>query len=118
VTSGSFFVAPTYKDPYSQQWNVEIQRGEFTPNLMFSAAYVGSKNGRLDFEGNANAANQASPNNTGAETDTACNNAYIASIDSHRLMPWATSGIPYARSIGYSNYNALEAKVQRRFAMV
>jgi len=114
-TSGSFFVAPTYKDPYSQQWNVEVQR-EFTPNLMFSAAYVGSKNGRLDFEGNANAANQASPNNTCAKTDTACNSAYIAGIDSHRLMPWATSGITYAQSIGYSNYNALEAKLQRRFA--
>jgi hypothetical protein len=31
-------------------------------------------------------------------------------------MPWATAGITYAQSIGYSNYNALEAKLQRRFA--
>jgi Carboxypeptidase regulatory-like domain/TonB dependent receptor len=114
-TSGSFFVAPNYKDPYSQQWNVEVQR-EITPNLMFSAAYVGSKNGRLDYEGNANAATHASPNNTCARTDTACNNAYIAAIDGLRTMPWANSGIVYAQSIGYSNYNALEAKVQRRFA--
>src|SRR6266566_4373138 len=114
-TSGSFFVAPTYKDPYSQQWNVEIQR-EVTANLMVSAAYVGSENGRLDYEGNANAANQASPNNTCAKTDTACNNAYIAAVDSLRIMPWATAGITYAQSIGYSDYHALEAKMQRRFA--
>jgi Carboxypeptidase regulatory-like domain/TonB dependent receptor len=114
-TSGSFFVAPNYKDPYSQQWNVEVQR-EITPNLMFSAAYVGSKNGRLDYEGNANAATHASPNNTCAPKDTACNNAYIAGVDSLRTMPWASSGIVYAQSIGYANYNALEAKVQRRFA--
>jgi len=114
-TSGSFFVAPNYKDPYSQQWNVEVQR-EITPNLMFSAAYVGSKNGRLDYEGNANAATHASPNNTCARTDTACNNAYITGVDSLRTMPWASSGIVYAQSIGYSNYHALEAKVQRRFA--
>jgi len=83
---------------------------------MVSAAYVGSENGRLDYEGNANAANQASPNNTCAKTDTACNNAYIAAIDSLRIMPWATAGITYAQSIGYSDYHALEAKMQRRFA--
>lgn len=133
-TSGSFFVAPTYKDPYSQQWNVEVQR-EITPNLTISAAYVGSKNGRLDYEGNANAARVASPavtdpiqtTSAGVTTCgprpnpvtaawTACQNAYLASVDSFRAMPWATAGITYAQSIGYSNYNALEAKVQRRFA--
>src|SRR5207247_9093038 len=105
----------TDKEPYATQWNREIQR-EFPPNLMSSADYVGSKKGRLDIEGNANAANHASPNNTCAKTDTACNNAYIAGIDAHRVMPWATSGITYAQSIGYSNYHALEAKLQRRFA--
>ena len=133
-TSGSFFVAPTYQDPYSQQWNIEVQR-EFTPNLMFSVAYVGSKNGRLDYEGNANAARVPSP----AATDpvqttafgvttcgprpnpvtpawTACQAAYLASVDSFRAMPWATAGITYAQSIGYSDYHALEAKMQRRFA--
>src|SRR5215470_9671723 len=32
-TSGSFFVAPNYKDPYSQQWNLEVQR-EITPTTI------------------------------------------------------------------------------------
>jgi len=114
-TSGSFFVAPDFKDGYSQQWNFEIQR-QMTPNLMIAAAYVGSVNGRLDYEGNANAARQASPNNTCAPTDAACNKAYRDAVDALRAMPWATAGITYAQSIGYSNYNALEVKVQRRFA--
>jgi len=114
-TSGSFFVDPNFKDGYSQQWNIEIQR-QMTPNLMIAAAYVGSVNGRLDYEGNANAARKASPKNTCAPGDTPCNAAYIAAVDALRVMPWATAGITYAQSIGYSNYNALEVKVRRRFA--
>lgn len=33
-------------------------------------------------------------------------------------MPWVNANINYSQSIGYSHYNALEAKVQRRFANV
>ena len=54
---------PKIKDSYSQQWNVEVQQ-EITSNLMFSAAYVGSRNGRLPYTGLANAARQASPAGT------------------------------------------------------
>ncbi len=95
---------PRYKDPYSQQWHVEVQR-ELTSNSMVSVAYVGSKNGRLPYAGFANAARQASPNGTGNSV-----------IDSLRLMPWVSAGITYTTNIGYANYNALESKFQRRFA--
>jgi hypothetical protein len=115
-TAGGFALDPhNYKDGYSHQWHVELQR-QISRNLMVSAAYVGSKNGRLDYEGKANSARQASPNNTCAKTDTACNTAYSAGIDALRAMPWANPGFTYAQSIGYSNYNALEARVQRNFA--
>lgn len=114
-TAGGFALDPhSYKDGYSQQWHIEVQR-QMTPNLMIAAAYVGSVNGRLSYEGKANSANQAS-NNTCAPSDAACNTAFKAAVDTHRLMPWVNPGFTYAQSIGYSNYNALEVKVQRRFA--
>jgi len=95
---------PRYKDAYSQQWHIELQR-QLTPEMMISAAYVGSKNGRLPYTGLANAASQASPNGTSA-----------AQVDALRAMPWMNANINYSQSIGYSHYNALEAKFQRRFA--
>lgn len=133
-TAGGFALDPhSYKDGYSQQWHVELQR-QLTPNLLFSAAYVGSDNGRLDYEGKANSARFSSPNVTDPVTTspqgvttcgpkptpvtaawTSCQTAYFASVDALRAMPWANPGFTYAQSIGYSNYNALEARVQRRF---
>jgi len=101
---GGFPNNPNYKDPYSQQWHLEIQR-ELTPTSMVSVAYVGSKNGRLPYAGFANAARQASPNGTPASV-----------IDSLRLMPWVSAGFTYTTNIGYSNYNALESKFQRRLS--
>ena len=101
---GSFPNIPTYKDPYSQQWHVEVQR-ELSPTMMISVAYVGSVNGRLPFAGFANAANRAFPNGTPAAT-----------VDAARLMPWVGAGVVYTEDIGYANYNALESRFQRRFS--
>ncbi len=95
---------PKYKDGYSHQWNLEVQR-EITSNLMFSAAYVGSSNGRLPYTGLANAARQASPAGTPA-----------AQVDALRAMPWVNANITYSQSIGYAHYNALETSLKRRFA--
>lgn len=95
---------PKLKDSYSQQWNFEIQQ-ELTTNTMFSVAYVGSKNGRLPYTGLANAASQASPAGTPAAT-----------VDTLRAMPWVNANITYTESTGYSNYNALEAKLNHRFS--
>jgi hypothetical protein len=111
---GGFPNNPRYKDPYSHQWHFEVQR-ELNPTTMVSVAYVGSKNGRLPYSGNANAARQAS-RNTCATTDAACNAAFLASVDALRLMPWVGAGLNYTQNIGYSNYNALESKLQRRFS--
>jgi hypothetical protein len=94
---------PNYKDGYSQQWHVEIQR-ELGQAMMVSAAYVGSKNGRLAYSGFGNTARQASPNGTPNSV-----------IDALRPMPWVGANINYTLSTGYSNYNALQARFQRRF---
>ncbi len=95
---------PNYKDPYSVQWHLEVQR-ELASNLMLSAAYVGSKNGRLPYTGLANAARQASPAGTPASV-----------VDALRAMPWVNANITYTQTNGYSHYNAFETKLQRRFA--
>lgn len=101
---GGFPNNPRYKDPYSHQWHLEVQR-QLTPTMMISVAYVGSKNGRLPFSGFANAARQASPNGTPTAT-----------IDALRLMPWVSAGLNYTTNTGTANYNALESKFQRRFS--
>jgi Carboxypeptidase regulatory-like domain/TonB dependent receptor-like, beta-barrel len=111
---GGFPNNPRYKDPNSHQWHFEVQR-ELTPTSMISVAYVGSKNGRLPYSGNANAARQAS-RNTCATSDAACNAAFLASVDALRLMPWVGAGLNFTQNIGYSNYNALESRFQRRFS--
>lgn len=95
---------PRLKDSYSQQWNLELQQ-ELGQNTMMSVAYVGSADGRLPYTGLANAARQASPNGTPAAT-----------VDALRAMPWVNANITYTQSNGYSNYHALESKIQRRFA--
>ncbi|MFL6335824.1 MAG: TonB-dependent receptor domain-containing protein [Pyrinomonadaceae bacterium] len=95
---------PNYKDSWSSQWHLEVQR-QLTPTLLLSAAYVGSRNGRLPYSGFANTASQAFPAGTPNSV-----------IDAARPMPWVGANINYTRSIGYSNYNALETRLQRRFS--
>jgi hypothetical protein len=103
-TVGGFNDDPNYKDPYSQQWHFELQR-ELGPTMVVTAAYVGSKNGRLPYSGLGNAARQASPNGTANSV-----------IDALRPMSWVGAGLNYTLSTGTSNYNALQTKFQRRFS--
>jgi hypothetical protein len=98
---------PKYKDGYSNQWHLAVER-ELTSSMMVSVAYVGSHNGRLAYTGFANAASQASP-------PPGSDPAKLAAIDALRLMPWVAANINYSQSIGYGNYNALQVKLQRRF---
>lgn len=130
--NGGFLNDPSYTDARSQQWHVDVQR-QFGTNMMLSVAYVGSKSGRLDWTGNANAAKFAAPllnsavqtsaqgvtscGAKGSSTDTAaCEGAYYTAVDSLRLMPWGRSGYHYSTSVGYANYNALQAEFQKRFS--
>lgn len=101
---GGFPNNPRYKDPYSHQWHVEVQR-QLSSTSLFSIAYVGSVSRRLAYSGFANSARQASPNGTPRAT-----------IDTLRLMPWVGSGLNYTTNTGTANYNALEARFQRRFS--
>jgi len=130
--NGGFVNDPNYTDAKSQQWHVDIER-QFGANTKVSIAYVGSKTDRLDWTGNANAAQVPSPllnsvvqtsangvtscGAKGSATDTpACESAYFTAVDKLRLMPWGRSDYHYSTSTGYANYNALQAEFQRRFS--
>src|SRR5205814_2894587 len=90
----TFFDDPNYKDGWSQQYSLEVQR-QLNSSTVFSLAYVGSFNGRLPYTGKANAARQASPPGTPSAT-----------VDALRAIPWVTSNLNYTQSIGSSHYNA------------
>ncbi|MCW5982265.1 MAG: carboxypeptidase regulatory-like domain-containing protein [Bryobacteraceae bacterium] len=92
---------PDRKNGYSQQWNIEIQR-EMSEGLMAAVAYVGSVNGRGEYSGLGNTA--LTPGRGTPEE-----------VNARRPMPIAGGGFFYSRSIGESNYNALQAKLRRRF---
>ncbi len=102
--SGRYLNDPNYKNARSHQWNVDIER-QFGQSMVVSAAYVGSHNSRIDYTGYANGANQPSAKSVAPTT-----------VDNFRAIPWATANIRYSQSIGWSNYNALEMKVQKRFS--
>jgi hypothetical protein len=104
AVSGGFADDPNYKDGYSNQWNVEVQR-ELGANTMISVAYVGSRNGRMAYTGYANAAPTPSPNGTP-----------LATIDAMRPVPWMVANVHYTEAIGTSRYNALQTKLDRRLA--
>ncbi|MDQ2899591.1 MAG: TonB-dependent receptor [Acidobacteriota bacterium] len=102
-SAGGFTNDPNYKNPRSQQWNVEIQR-QLSASSILAVAYVGSSNTRLDYTGRANAARQPSPQGTPAAT-----------IDALKLMPFVVPTWNYSQSIGWGNYNALEVKFQKHW---
>lgn len=97
----SYFDAPNFKDGWSEQWNLEIEQ-QIHSNSMFAIAYVGSRNGRMAYTGNANAAPHPSSSNS-------------AAVDATRAIPWMTPGLHYTMPLAYGNYNALETKFQRHF---
>ena len=103
-TNSGFTNDPNYLNPRSQQWNVELQK-QFSGSMLLSVAFVGSHNSRLDYSGKANAARTPSPAGTPA-----------AAIDALKAIPWSVAGWTYSQSIGWSNYDALETRLQKRFS--
>src|SRR5262249_55034055 len=101
---GGYDNDPNFKNARSQQWHVGIQR-QLSRSMLIEATYVGTHNTRLDYTGWGSAARQASPNGTS-----------LADIDSLKLMPFNVPTWHYSQSIGRANYNALEAKFQKRWS--
>jgi hypothetical protein len=89
-----WYYDPHLKNPYSHQWNLEVQK-ELTSSLVASIGYVGSVDRHLPITGHAN--NSPVPGEAGAD----------------RPFPWQQTALE-ATSRGASNFNALEARVDKR----
>ncbi|HUE83859.1 MAG TPA: TonB-dependent receptor [Pyrinomonadaceae bacterium] len=107
--SSGWYNDPDRKDGYSHQWHAEIQR-QMTSSLMMSVAYVGSKSGRLEYAGVAQAAVRP-----GIEAGTG---RRLTPAEVNQLRPWPhiTGNFRYEDDIGYSNYHSLQYKMQRRLS--
>jgi hypothetical protein len=89
-----WYYDPHIRPPYSQQFNVEIQK-QFSNSLVASVAYVGSVTRHLPITGLAN--DSPVPGEAGA----------------NRPFPWAGTAI-MATDRGTANYNSMQAKVEKR----
>ncbi len=98
ATASAYFFDPNFQNPYSEQWNFEIQKS-VSSTIIASLGYVGSHDSRLPVGGFYNTALQPGP----------------GSIAARALWPYAPV-TNYDRSIGRSTYHALQAKIDKRFS--
>jgi hypothetical protein len=126
---GVFTVDRNLGSGYVQQWNLAIQR-EITPNLSLQIAYVGSKATHLgDPDANINQLTVAQLA-TGSALLKKVPNPYFGQIpassslgqptitEAQLLKPFPrfTNVTFFRNNIGNSNYNALQAKLEKRFS--
>lgn len=96
-------MAPRMPMGYIQQWSLDLQR-EIAPNLALEVGYMGSKGTKLDFRDNANqAVLDIDPSHP---TPLASREPYPA---------FATNSVLITRN-GFSHYEALTARLERRFS--
>ena len=97
-TQQNYFYDPHRKNPRSYQYNFGFQK-QLTNNTLATLNYVGSDTKRLDVGGFYNTALTPGPGDP----------------QSRSLYP-SIVPTPYDRSAGASNFNGLEASLNRRFA--
>jgi Carboxypeptidase regulatory-like domain len=96
--NATYYYNPNMKTPYSDQWNLEVERG-LGASTVASIAYVGSHSSRLDLGG---------LNNT-AEYPAAGTAAQVAA---RRQYPYIVP-TNYDNSSGNSNYNSLQTSLKK-----
>jgi hypothetical protein len=95
----AYFGDPNWKNAYSIQWNLGIQR-QVTSSMLFTANYVGSGSHRTTVGGRYNVAVTPGPGNFKARSP-------------FPYMPVPTS---WDRSWGNANYNSLQTSLERRWS--
>ncbi len=98
LASYNYYYDPRMKDPYSEQWHVEVQK-ELPGSAQLTVGYVGSHSVRLAVGGDYNTALTPGPGPT----------------QPRALWPNDPVSL-WDRSVGQSKYNALQAKFQKRFS--
>jgi hypothetical protein len=121
---GVFAVNRPQGSGYAQQWNLFIQR-EITPNMSLSVGYTGSKITHVGIpDANINQltvaqlalGNALTASTTIPLSNTLCGGKKVSVAQS--LMPYPCfSSVSYFRNnVGNTNYHALQARLERRFA--
>jgi hypothetical protein len=95
----AYFFDPNWKNPYSEQWNLGIER-QLGANLLATINYVGSTSHRIDVGGRYNVAPTPGPG------------------DPSLRYPFPYMPIPFSfdRSVGGSNYNSLQVSLEKRYS--
>ncbi len=105
-------ISPHWKPPVTQQWNLGIQYAINT-TTSFQIGYVGTKSSRIETTNQINQAGLASAANpiNGETTNTVAN-----AVNRVPVLGIAPSGLNQAQWTGYSNYNSLQATIQKRLS--
>lgn len=126
---GVFTVDRKLGSGYVQQWNLAVQR-EITPNLSVEVAYVGSKATHLGdpdaninqltvqqlAEGNSLLTKVPNPYFGQIPASSSLGQPKITNAQLLKPFPRFTNVTFFRNNIGNSNYNALQAKVEKRFS--
>ncbi|HEX4165116.1 MAG TPA: carboxypeptidase regulatory-like domain-containing protein [Bryobacteraceae bacterium] len=96
------YIPADFRTPYVQSWNFDVQR-DLGHNLILDTAYVGNHGVGLTILADAN---QALPNLLGQNL----------SVNARRPIPNFTT-IEQSFNGGFSSYNALQAKVEKRYSL-
>jgi hypothetical protein len=105
-------ISPDWKPPVTQQYNLGIQYA-LSSTTSLQIGFVGTKSSRIETTNQINQAQLASPQNpvNGLTTNTVANAAGRVPV-----LGIAPSGLNQAQWTGISNYNSLQANLQKRFS--
>ncbi|MBN8731517.1 MAG: TonB-dependent receptor [Acidobacteria bacterium] len=101
ATTRTNYIPADYRNPYTMSWHFTIQQ-ELAKDLVLDVAYVGNRSNKLVILSDVNESRQ----NVGTANLT---------VDQRRPIQ-GFSFIQGAFNGGWANYNALQAKLERRFA--
>ena len=112
-----YTISPDIRTPYNQQWHLGLQY-EVAPNTVLEVSYAGSRGLKLYTFYNGNQAVPA----TEPQFNTLCNDPAtgVTPINCptapRRPFPAVDSSIALFRSDGFSNYDALQMRLERQFS--
>ncbi|HLH37297.1 MAG TPA: carboxypeptidase regulatory-like domain-containing protein [Alloacidobacterium sp.] len=97
-TNNTWFYDPHIKNPYSEQWNLGVQR-QINSSTALTINYVGSGSHRTNVGGYYNTALRPGPGD----------------ITERQPYPYSIPTF-YDRSVGFADYNALQVEFDRRYS--
>lgn len=105
-------IQPDFRNPLVQKWNFVVQR-ELSNSMSLEVGYQGNHSSRQVILWNSDAAPNIGTTNSAITFST---QQYIQPPKGCTTCALIGSGLSMTSSFGYGNYNALDAKLVRRFS--